>query len=193
MPAKVQKLGPGTLLLGNSADQLDVSCQITNAVLSPNKDTEDPTTVLCGDTIPGASTYNWQLSGALLVDVTAGGVVQWTWEHENRVVAFEFIPNNAAATSFAGQVVVDPLAIGGDTGQNMSQEFEWSCVGRPTPTFADPMARTYPGVQTIPSEKTWPTAMVDRGDSLTPGVEPSPGIVTTADTAQPNTEITDPA
>lgn len=182
MPAKVQKLGPGVLMLGPTQDQLDMSCQVTNAVLSPNKDTEDPTPVLCGDVIPGASTYNWQLSGTALVDVTAGGIVQWTWEHENTVVAFRFVPNNAAATSFEGQLVVDPLAVGGDAGQNMSQDFEWSCVGRPTPTFAEAgMAATYPSVQTFASTKTWPTALepvdnADGGQTIDGGATPAPGV-----------------
>ena len=180
MPAKVQKLGPGELMLGPDLDQLDMSCQITNALLTPNKDTEDPTPVLCGDVIPGASTYNWQLSGTALVDVTAGGIVQWTWEHENTVVAFRFVPNSSVGTAFEGQVVVDPLAVGGDSGQNMSQDFEWSCVGRPTPTFAEAMATTYPSVQTFAGTKTWPTALEpvensDGGQTIDGGVAPAPG------------------
>lgn len=158
MAAKVFKLGPGTLKLGPTATALDISCQLTNAVLTPDKDTEDSVTVLCGDTIPGASTYQWKLTGTALVDLLAGGMVEYTWSNQNKVVAFEFVPNTAAAASFAGELIVDPLAIGGDSGKNMSQDFEWSLVGAPVPTFGTPAANaTYPATFTIPNTSTFPT------------------------------------
>lgn len=162
MAAKVFKLGPGTLKLGPTATALDVSCQLTNAVLTPDKDTEDPVTVLCGDTIPGASTYQWKITGTALVDVSAGGMAEFTWTNQNKIVAFEFVPNTDAAASFSGELVVDPLAIGGDSGKNMTQDFEWSLAGAPVPTWPTPeLAKTYPAPFTIPSESTYPTRMDD--------------------------------
>ena len=159
MAAKVFKLGPGTLKLGPTATALDISCQLTNAVLTPDKDTEDPVTVLCGDTIPGASTYQWKITGTALVDVSAGGMVEYTWTNQNRVAAFEFVPNAEAGATFSGEVIIDPLAVGGDSGKNMAQDFEWSLVGAPTPTFTPEAQATYPAVFTIASEKTYPTPL----------------------------------
>lgn len=156
MAAKVFKLGPGTLKLGPTATTLDISCQLTNAVLTPDKDTEDPVTVLCGDVIPGASTYQWKLTGTALVDLSSGGMVEYTWTNQNTVQAFEFVPNTAAAATFTGQLVLDPLAVGGDSGKNMAQDFEWSLVGTPTPVFSAAASATYPATFTIPSETTWP-------------------------------------
>ncbi len=156
MAAKVFKLGPGTLKLGPTATALDISCQLTNAVLTPDKDTEDPVTVLCGDTIPGASTYQWKITGTALVDVSSGGMVEYTWANQNKVAAFEFVPNTEAGAKFTGEVVIDPLAVGGDSGKNMSQDFEWSLVGTPVPTFSDALSATYPATFTVPSTATWP-------------------------------------
>lgn len=181
MPAKAQKLGPGVLRLGPEATQLDISCQVTNAVLSPDKDTEDAVTVLCGDTIPGASTYNWKLSGTALVDVTSGGIVEWTWANKNKIAVFEFVPNSDAGASFAGSVVVDPLAVGGDSGKNMSQDFEWSCVGEPVPTFAPVTMGTFPSVTTFASTKTYPTPLDDSAGTTAAAAEPASGVEMTTD------------
>lgn len=169
MAAKVFKLGPGTLKLGPTTTALDVSCQLTNAVLTPDKDTEDPVTVLCGDTIPGASTYQWKITGTALVDVSAGGMAQFTWTNQNKIVAFEFVPNTDAAASFSGELVVDPLAIGGDSGKNMTQDFEWSLVGSPTPTWPPAEAgRTFPAATTFASAATYPTRIEDAAPTVTP-------------------------
>lgn len=160
MPAKVFKLGPGTLNLGEVGSPLEISCQLTNAVLTPDKDTEESVTVLCGDTIPGASTYQWKLTGTALADLTAGGIVDYTWTNQNTIVTFTFVPNTAAGASFTGELILDPLAVGGDSGKNMSADFEWDCVGSPVPTFVPPVAgteATYPSPVTIPSTATWPT------------------------------------
>lgn len=156
MPAKVFKLGPGTLSLGPTATKLEIGCQLTNAVLTPDKDTEDPVTVLCGDVIPGASTYSWKLTGTALVDLTTGGMVEYTFLHQQEVTAFEFIPNTASGASFTGQLVLDPLAVGGDSGKNMAQDFEWSLVGAPVPVFSAAASATYPAAFTYPAESTWP-------------------------------------
>ncbi len=169
MPAKVFKLGPGTLKLGPTATALDISCQLTNAVLTPDKDTEDPVTVLCGDTIPGASTYQWKLTGTALVDLSTGGMVEYTWTNQNQVAAFEYVPNTDAGATFTGQVVIDPLAVGGDSGKNMAQDFEWSCVGTPIPTFSAAQSATYPAAFTIPSSSTWPKPV----DPVDPAPEPA--------------------
>lgn len=168
MAAKVFKLGPGTLKLGPTATALDISCQLTNAILTPDKDTEDPVTVLCGDTIPGASTYQWKITGTALVDLTEGGMVQYTWANQNKVAAFEFVPNTDVGTSFTGEVIIDPLAVGGDSGKNMSQDFEWDCVGTPVPVFPDAQSATYPAVFTIPNTSTYPTPVAAADDSTTP-------------------------
>ncbi|WP_280383362.1 hypothetical protein [Nocardia wallacei] len=162
MPANVQKLGPGTLKLGPSATALDISCQAVSVTLAPDKDTEDPITVLCGDTIPGASTYAWKLSGTLLTDLSKDGLVQYTWENQNKAVAFEFVPSTAAATAFKGTVVVDPLAVGGDSGKNLQADFEWGVVGTPTPTFPTKQA-TVPAPLTYTSTPTFPTAAAEPG------------------------------
>lgn len=157
MPAKVFKLGPGTLTLGT--EPLDISCQITDSLLTPNKDSEDAVTVLCGDVIPGAVTYAWQLTGTVLTDLSAGGMAEYCFTNRQSVVAFEYTPNTAAAASFAGQLVIDPLDIGGKSGQNMTAEFEFDLVGDPIPTWPTPgTSATFPARFTFPDTQTYPKA-----------------------------------
>jgi hypothetical protein len=57
MAAAPVKLGPGTLKIGATGSEIDVSCQINNAVISADKDEGDSITKLCGDVVPGAVTY----------------------------------------------------------------------------------------------------------------------------------------
>jgi hypothetical protein len=137
MPAKVNKLGPGTLKVGELGTEVDFSCQVTAAHVDTSVDEADDTIVLCGDTIPGARTYSYALAGTLLQDLDAAGIVALSWETPGAQVPFEFIPVTAGAAKVAGTLILDPLTIGGEeAGQNMTSDFEWAIVGTPTFTPA---------------------------------------------------------
>jgi len=42
------------------------------------------------------------------------------------------VPNTAAAVQVSGNLIVDPLTVGGDeAGSNMTSDFEWAIVGDP--------------------------------------------------------------
>lgn len=156
MPAKVFKLGPGTLSLG-TAGAVDISCQITNSVLTPDIDTDDPVTVLCGDVIPGATSYAWKLTGTLLTDLSAGGIAEYAFTNRNTIVEFEYTPNTAAGVSFTGSLTLHPIDIGGDSGKNLESDFEWPLVGDPVPAWQTPATNaTYPATFTYPSSATFP-------------------------------------
>lgn len=161
MAAKVFKLGPGTLKLGPDNLNLDVSCQLTNVVLTPDKDTEDSVTVLCGDTIPGSSTYQWKLTGTVLVDLSANGMAQFAFDNRNKIAAFEYVPNTESAAKFTGELVLDPIDIGGDSGKNMTSDFEWMLVGDPVPTWPTARSATFPSPTTFASAATFPTKLED--------------------------------
>jgi len=141
MAAIVNKLGPGTLKIGDIGTEVDFSCQVTAAHVDTNVDEGDDTIVLCGETVPGARTYSHSLAGSLLQDLNASGIVAFTWEHPGEQVPFDFAPLTAGAAKVAGTLIVDPLTIGGDeAGANMSSDFEFAIVGTPTFTPAlDPV------------------------------------------------------
>jgi hypothetical protein len=138
MPASTTRLGPGTLTLGPTATVEDASCQLVNAVISWDKEEDDPITVLCGDVVPGSTTYTASLSGSLLQDLAdEAGLVAYTWANKGTAVDFVFTPNTAAGATVTGQLVLDPLDVGStdDYGVIMQSDFEWSCVGEPELTW----------------------------------------------------------
>lgn len=161
-----QKLGPGTLTLGDQTTQIDLSCQVASATLTPSTDVGDPTVVLCGDVLPGAETTTWTLNANLVTDLTSAGFVKWVWDHAGQVVPFEYVPSNEVGTSFAGNVKIGYIPIGGDVNETMMSEVEWTIIGTPAPTFGDAVAsETYPSQYTYPSTTTYPTMSVPAGSS----------------------------
>ncbi len=136
MPVKSYKMGPGTLTLGPVGTALDISCQITNAVLEPEFDADDDLPTLCGDTLPGEQKTSWKLSGTAIQDLADGGVIDWTWTNAGSTQPFTFTPSTAAATSFTGSIVVRPLAVGGDVKTRPTSDFEFPVVGDPVMTPA---------------------------------------------------------
>jgi hypothetical protein len=133
MVAKSTRLGPGTLTIG-TATPFDASCQLANGVVAWDKDKDDDIRVLCGDTVPGATTYTSTFSGTFLQDLAdEAGLVAYTWEHKGESLPFEYVPNTAAGATVTGTITVDPLDVGsdGDYGEVMEADFEWDLVGEP--------------------------------------------------------------
>lgn len=131
MAATVTKLGPGTVSIGEVGSEVDFSCQVIGAVVEASADQDDPTTVLCGDVIPGALTITYTFSGTVLQDLADdAGLVAFTWENPGATVPLTFVPSTEAGKQVTGDVTVIPLSIGGDeAGANATSDFEWSFVG----------------------------------------------------------------
>lgn len=129
---KIHKLGPGTLVLGSVGSPLDMSCQLTEIKFAADADSEDPEPVLCGDTISGARTYTWQMTGTVFQDVEADGVIDYTWKNAGTEVPFKFVPDDASGVSVTGRVTIDPLEFGGEVNTKNKSEFEWGITGAPT-------------------------------------------------------------
>ena len=131
MASKAVKLGPGLLTVGQPG--MDISCRLSAARVEWDKDEEDDTPVLCGDTIPGSVTYSASLTGTLFQDIdNKQGIVNYSWAHKGESVPFVFVPNSAAGQQVTGTVTIDPLDVGGDeVKKNMTSDFEWGCVGEP--------------------------------------------------------------
>ena len=137
MPAKTNKLGPGTLTVGATGTEVDFSCQVTAAHVDWSADAEDAVQVLCGESVPGARTYSAVLAGTLFQDLSTGGIVDYSWDHKGEQVPFVFTPVTAGAAKVEGNLILDPLSIGGDeAGANMTSDFEFAIVGDPTFTPA---------------------------------------------------------
>lgn len=143
------KFGPGTLIFGSTGSEFDVSCAVNSLTISPSKNQGDSRTMLCGTVKPGATTYEYALSGNLDIDSDdPAGFFRFTQENAGTQTPFVFVPNTPSETAASGVVVVDPLEFGGDEyGADMASDIEFSLVGAPTYTYpaeagGDAFART---------------------------------------------------
>lgn len=132
-PGETFPLGPGELKIGEIGTEIDVSCLLNNAVITPEKDQGDATTKLCGTVVPGAVTYTYTLAGNIDLDIAdASGLFALSQSGAGTQVAFSFTPSTAAATVATGTLTLDPLPFGGDEmGTTMAADFEFSIVGTP--------------------------------------------------------------
>lgn len=131
-------LGPGTLKIGATGTEIDVSCQINNAKVAASKNQDDDRTMLCGDVKPGKVTYTYALSGNMDTDVdNDAGIFALSQASPGSQQAFTFVPNTEVGTEAAGTLIIDPLDFGADeSGAPLQSDFEFSLVGQPTYTYA---------------------------------------------------------
>ena len=136
MAATISKFGPGTLTVGEVATEIDLSCQIEYAQLASEASKDDDVVVLCGDTIPGATTRTYKLSGHIFQDTSdPAGIVMASWTTLKGVtVPFKFVPNTADDVAWSGELTIEPITVGSsEAAANMASDFEWNCVGEPIP------------------------------------------------------------
>lgn len=135
-PPKLQRLG-GTLTLG--AVPLDVSSQVIGVNVGSELSLGDPLTVLTGDTVASGMTTEDTLSGTMLIDPSAGGVTEWTWQNHGTVQPFTLTvksPTQAEGIEVSGTVLISRLNIGGEAfGEVLQAEFEWAIASLDEPVF----------------------------------------------------------
>lgn len=133
-------LGPGTLEVGPTGQEIDISCLVNNVRITMEKDQDDSRTKLCGTVTPGKVTYTFSITGNIDVDSeTESGIFAFSQENAGTIQPFTFTPNTAAGTSAAGSLMIDPLDFGADEfGAAMDSDFEWSLVGPPVYTYPEP-------------------------------------------------------
>lgn len=130
-------LGPGTLHVGATGTQLDVSCNVNNCTIAASKNQGDNVTKLCGTVVPGAVTYDYTIGGNIDTDIAEStGFFALSQSAPGSQQPFTFTPNTDAGTSAAGTLILDPLDFGGDTTtETMTSDFEFALVGQPTYTY----------------------------------------------------------
>jgi hypothetical protein len=132
-------LGPGTLTIGATGTEIDVSCLVNGARITPTKNEGDETQKLCGTKVPGSITYTAKLSGNVDIDPDAGaaGLFALSWAQPGSEQDFVFVPNTAEGTSAAGTLIIDPLDFGADKyGDTLTSDFEFTISGDVTYTYA---------------------------------------------------------
>lgn len=132
--------GPGTLKIGATGSEIDVSCFVNSLKITASKDEGDSTTKLCGTVKPGKITYTYAMEGNLDVDADqSDGLFALSQASPGTQQPFEFIPNTAAETAAKGTLIIDPMDFGGDEfGDDMTSDIEFTVVGAPTYTYPTP-------------------------------------------------------
>jgi hypothetical protein len=64
-------------------------------------------------------------------DLTAGGLVDYSWAHKGEQVPFTFTPY-AGGRSITGELIVDPLDVGGDVGKKNTSDIKWAAWASPS-------------------------------------------------------------
>lgn len=136
------KMGPGTLTFG--AVPLDVSCQVKELTIDPSTDEGDSVDVLCGETLEGDETTRWTMSGEVLQDLAAAGLVQWCLTNKAAVQAFVFVPSTAHGRKVTGFVKVRPIGIGGAAKTRPTSKLDGWLVCDANGQAADPIIAALP-------------------------------------------------
>lgn len=136
MPTKSYVVGKGVLKITTPDKALDLAVQVTSAKITPSVKRDDDIVVLSGATIAGATNYTATLEFTALQDLTANGVIDYSWKNAGQEVQFEFSPAKQGAMKFAGAVIIDPITAGGDVNARATSEVKWNCIGMPSFTPA---------------------------------------------------------
>jgi hypothetical protein len=120
-------LGPGTLKIGETGTEIDISCLVNNVAIVPDISEGDSKTMLCGTSKRSADTITWAISGNVDVDAgLAAGFFALTWQHIGEIVAFTYTPSEAVGTTVTGSLKLAPLELGADNyGDYLSSDFEF--------------------------------------------------------------------
>jgi hypothetical protein len=157
-------LGPGTLKIGATGTEIDVSCLVNGCRVSPTKNEGDATQKLCGTKVPGAITYTAKLTGNIDIDSDDGaaGLFALSWSAPGSQQGFTFVPNTAEGTAAAGTLVLDPLDFGADKyGDLLTSDFEFTIVGDVEFTYAGGATMVMRTGVPIEQERIGPPAPVD--------------------------------
>lgn len=150
----------GILLLGETGSEVDYACQVSAITVEPSVDTEDNTPVLCGDDEPGASTYSATANITFFQDLPLpDGLTKASWDHRGERWHFRYFPNAEDMENLAvdGDIIIQPMTIGGDLRSKPTSEVTWDFVGMPT-IMDDAVAPAPPdsgnGTRTATTSKT---------------------------------------
>lgn len=132
MPIKKQKLGPGTLTIGETGSGQEMAKQSTAVAIEPSYSDGERQIVLSGDTDQEAGEWEGNLTATFFQDYDMAGLLAWTWEHDGETMPFTFVPNSSAGFEVSGTVVVLPATIGGDVDTENTSEIEWKLPDKPT-------------------------------------------------------------
>lgn len=130
MAISVTNGGPGKLTLGAAGTLKTLTAQVRSCTLEPSVDTGDTITTLSGESVGGARTESFVLTGTILQDLGAtAGITEWLYSNAGTTQPFAFAPSTAAGKQITGSVVIEAVSIGGEVGEVLESDFEFKVVG----------------------------------------------------------------
>jgi hypothetical protein len=124
-------MGPGVLTVGSAGSPVDLSARCTSVKVTWGVDAEDDTPTLDGGVESGDRTYTAALEAAIYQDdLRDGEVIDFTWANRGTVQPVTFTPFTGGR-SVTGEVMVDPLDVGGDVNKKNQSDIKWAFVGEP--------------------------------------------------------------
>ena len=121
---KVRTLGPGSFTIKTGANGKDLSVDLVKAKLTPSTSTDDPTTFLDGSQDINTNT-TWAFEGTVMDDFTAGGLAAWLFDSAGKTMEATFVPANTGTIEWNLEVIITPIAIGGDVKAKNTQDLQF--------------------------------------------------------------------
>jgi len=129
MPFADSRLGPGTLKLGTT----EFNTQVSAARLTPSADSSDGTPTLAVPDPAPETSISWALNIDAIQDFTeAAGLVNYLMDNALSEQPFEWTPLTEDGTVYSGTVQIIPIEIGGDVAVQVVTSVELPLVGQPT-------------------------------------------------------------
>lgn len=129
MAVKAHKLGPGSLLLGETASAVEFAVALRSCSVEPETDEGDMVPVLSGDEYSEGDEDSFTLSGAIVENFDLDSLQVWAHLNHGGEVPFVFRPDNDKALGVKGTVKVRRIGIGGDVKEVNEKDFEFPGVG----------------------------------------------------------------
>ena len=140
MPVTESRIKTGTLTFTVGGSPVDFSCQPTNVRITPAHDSDgDPLETLCGDVLGAEDTRTDTLNITAIQDFDdPDGFQAFSWDEDRTTVPFVWQPRGSTGPSYAGQVTVRALEIGGDVNKRLTVDASWPIGGPVVPPFPSP-------------------------------------------------------
>ena len=131
LPGTPSKMGPGTLTVGSPGATIDFSGRCTQVSVTWKGNKTNDVEVLSGDTLAGDRSWEATLEATVYQDdLVEGGLVDYSWRNRGTQVPFTFTPYSGGR-SITGELIIDPLDVGGDVGKKNTSTIKWGTVGEP--------------------------------------------------------------
>jgi hypothetical protein len=173
------KLRTGRLVLSDGTTTVDFACQPTSVIIkSSYKEDGDPVEVLCGDTLPAATTVAKSLVVTAIQDFdNPAGFMRYLRDHELQEIEFAWQANPAAEVA-AGTVQSRQGDWGGDVGKRLTTAPEMPIITLdwlPPPPVATGATAGTPGTWT-PAGSMAPRTLSDL-QTADPAITATPAAV----------------